>query len=354
VRKWPTRGGRGDETAKKGKTTEERSDELRRKYGLPPGGIVMGLLPGHHELRKPKEERRGITSQDFVKSLRRQTAEYFKSKGYPMSGCGYILDSHNNWRSNIILPEVVDYIERRKKECKEKHIPFPLHRYLHHGLSSQACIFNLLGPLLAERDHEALGRIVRLSGLDLSGRVTSAEFEMEDRCVFREKKGQPTSVDLYLETEEGGKVFAEFKFTESEFGTCSVYEAGNCDGRNPAKDLSLCYLHRIGRTYMTLMKKHGLLGTDEPCPFTEFYQAYRLLMFALEKGGVFLLIHDERNPTFLVTQGGVARGRFRRFERLLPKAATEKLFALSIQQIVACLEEDGRHGWLDEFKRKYM
>ncbi len=76
-------------------------------------------------------------------------------------------------------------------------------------------------------------------------------------------------------------------------------------------------------------------------------------MFALEKGGVFLLIHDERNPAFLGTQEE-ARGKFRRFKRLLPEAAAEKLFALSIQQIVACLEEDGRHGWLDEFKRKYM
>lgn len=337
------------------KGKEERmAERMRRKYGLKKDAPILGLASGHHELRKPKEARHGMTSQDFVKRLRCQTAEYFRGKGYPTSKRAYILASRDSWPSNIILPEVVDYIERRKKECKEKHIPFPLHKYLHHGLSSQACIFNLFGPFLAEGDHQALARIVRLSGLDLTGQVTSAEFEMEDRCVFHEKKGQPTSVDLYLETEEGEKVFAEFKFTESEFGTCSVYEAGNCDGTNPAEDLSLCYLHRIRRTYMSLMKKHSLLRTDEPCPFTEFYQAYRLLMFALEKGGVFLLIHDERNPAFLVTQDGVARGKFRRFERLLPKAAAEKLFALSIQQIVASLEEDGRHSWLDEFKRKYM
>lgn len=290
----------------------------------------------------------------LVKKLQEQTARYFKSKGYATAECGYILDGHHNWRNNIILPEVADYIERKKRDCEQEGIPFPLHKYIHHGLSSQACLFNLLGPLVAASDYKTLREIMLMSGLSLTGSVSHAQFEYEDKKVFNEVQGQPTSIDLYLRTDKGEKVFAEFKFTESEFGTCSVYERGDCDGMNPSEDLDLCYLHRLQRRYMTLMKKHGLVATAEHCPFTEFYQAYRLLLFALEKDGSFLLMHDERNPAFLTVQEGVERGRYRRFKRLLPPAKAERVFALSIQQAVDLLEERGGCEWLQEFRGKYM
>jgi hypothetical protein len=106
---------------------------------------------------------------------------------------------------------------------------------------------------------------------------------------------------------------------------------------------------------MELMGKYNLLRDSEYCPFTEFYQAYRLLLFALEKGGCFLLIHDERNPTFLVQQGELTRGRYKRFKGLLPEEiAGNKVFILGIQRIVEQLESYKKYSWLTEFKGKYL
>jgi len=102
------------------------------------------------------------------------------------------------------------------------------------------------------------------------------------------------------------------------------------------------------------MGKYNLLGNVEYCPFTEFYQAYRLLLFTLENNGHFLLIHDERNPAFLTEINGIIRGKYQRFRRLLPKEIAEKISILSIQRIVQYLEQSRRYGWLEEFKAKYL
>lgn len=295
-----------------------------------------------------------IRRQALVKKLQQQTADYFKGKEYPTDKCGYILKKYDNWRNNILLEEVAEYIENEKKSCEQSNIPFPLHKYIHHGLSSQACLFNLVGPLLANQDYTTLREILSLSELKLIGNILSAEFEFEDRDIFNENQGQPTSIDLYVKTHKDEKVFVEFKFTESEFGTCSVYEDGDCDGANPKVNLDLCYLHRLSRTYMNLMEKYNLLNNSEYCPFTEFYQAYRLLLFALENNGYFLLIHDERNPTFLSQHNGIKRGRYKRFKQLLPKGIADKVFILSVQQIVEHLEKHAKYDWLAEFKKKYL
>lgn len=297
-----------------------------------------------------------IRRQGFIRKLQQQTADYFKGKGYTTTKCGYILEKRDDWRNNIILEEVAKYIENEKKRCEQSNIPFPLHKWIHHGLSSQACLFNLLGPFLANQDYTTLQEILSLSEpeLKLIGVISSAEFEFEDRDIFNENQGQPTSIDLSMETDNDEKVFVEFKFTESEFGTCSVYENGDCDGANPKDNLDLCYLHKLGRTYMSLMGKYNLLHNVEYCPFTEFYQAYRLLLFALESGGRFLLIHDERNPTFLIQYNGIKQGRYKRFKQLLPQGIADKVFVLSIQQIVEHLEKHAKYNWFAQFKKKYL
>jgi len=125
---------------------------------------------------------------------------------------------------------------------------------------------------------------------------------------------------------------------------------------NPDRDLDLCYLHRLHRKYMSLMKKYELLKNYEYCPFTEFYQAYRLLLNALETQGqcYFLLIHDKRNPTFLMHDGALERGRFIRFKNLLPVEIRKKVFILDIQRIVEYLKKDRKFVWLTEFEEKYL
>ncbi len=296
-----------------------------------------------------------LKRKNLVKQLQRQTAAYFRRKGYATAGRNYILQEYEDWKKNIISPEVADYIDKKRKESAGK-VPFPLHKYIHHGLSSQACLFNLLGPVLVSKDFAALKGILSLSGLNLQGDICSAEFEFSAREIFNEDRGQPTSVDLYVQTDKDEKVFIEFKFTEAEFGTCSVYEDGDCDGLNPDRDLSLCYLHRMHRTYMSLMKKYELLKNYEYCPFTEFYQAYRLLLSTLENQGqcYFMLIHDKRNPTFFIQDETRERGRFVRFKNLLPEEVKGKVFILDIQQIVEYLKGHRKFEWLTEFEEKYL
>jgi hypothetical protein len=265
--------------------------------------------------------------------------------------------NRNDWQKNIIIPEVARYIAGEAESREQSAKPFPLHKWIHHGLSSQACLFSLLGDFLVKKDYAALKELVALSEptMKLRGDISVAQFEYEDRDTFAERQGQPTSIDLFLGTDKGEKVFIEFKFTESEFGTCSVYEDGDCDGANPRDNLSSCYLQeQKRRMYMNLMEDYHLLGNEESCPFNEFYQAYRLLLFSLKNNGYFLLIHDERNPAFLTQINGVTRGKFYRFKRLLTKEISDNMFILSIQRIVQYLEQSKKHSWLEEFRRKYL
>ena len=293
-------------------------------------------------------------TQELVKTLRKQAAQYFKSKGCATARCGYILASRADWPKNIILRKVADYIESKKRQAQINGRSFPLHKYIHHGLSSQACLFNLLGPLLVDGDYVTLKGILELSGLPLSGAITSAEFEFEDRKIFAESRGQPSSIDLHVKTDDDEAVFAEFKFTEVGFGSCSLYRKGRCDGANPRNDLNSCCLHKMGRTYMALMNRYGLLGGSDSCPFTEFYQAYRVLLCALENDGCFLLICDERNPAFWGCGEEVTGEVYVRFRELLPPGIADKVFVLSIQRIVEHLEKHLKPSWLLEFRRKYL
>ncbi|RPI19824.1 MAG: hypothetical protein EHM58_00080 [Ignavibacteriae bacterium] len=286
--------------------------------------------------------------KQLVAKLETQTAAYFKSKGFRThQKSKYILSSHDNWTNNIILPDVANYVKKQNVK--------PLHKYIHHGLSSQACLFNLLGPLVARDDLDTLKEIIGLSGIPLIGAISETKFEKSFAEVFKENSGQPTSIDLFVNTDKDAKVLIEFKFTEKEFGTCSVYEEGECDGSNPASDPTICYLHaEKKREYINLMKKYGLLSTVEYCPFTEFYQAYRMLLTALELKGKFLLIHDERNSTFKYKINGIERGRYLRFIKLLPPDIQKSVSILSIQEIVNFLDRKPGYRWLKEFRDKYM
>jgi Restriction Endonuclease associating with ARP len=298
-----------------------------------------------------------MTHSKFINDMRLVSSNYFKKNGYyTEEKRKYILRNWGDWKNNIINDYgLIAFLESEISRHKDMKKPFPLHKYVHHGLSSQACLFNLFGPIIARANFSLLKNIILLSGIKLKGDINKEgiEFEFSDKNLFREK-GQPTSIDLYVKTNTSEHVFVEFKFTESEFGTCSVYRSGDCDGTSPKNDKMLCYLHKnVKCSYLDLMEKYDLFTNDQYCLFIEFYQAYRLLLFSLEKNGYFLLIHDERNPSFLMEKGGVNRGLFKRFRQLLPKDILKRVYILSIQEIVTYLNDTSDNTWLRNFKERY-
>lgn len=191
--------------------------------------------------------------------------------------------------------------------------------------------------------------------LSVAGKVTSVDLEYEDRSVFNEDQGQPTSFDLVCVTDAGEQIFVEFKYTEREFGGCSVFYEGDCDGANAAEQHDLCYLHKVKkRLYWKLMDQHKLTDTirsEATCPLAQFYQAYRELLFALESGGRYLLIYDSRNGAF--TSGARReRGLWPRFRSKLPDHVLTKTSGITIQQLADVLEEAGC-GWIAELRQKH-
>ena len=299
--------------------------------------------------------------KEWEEDLKRHLAKYFKEKGKAvLARQPYVIKKRSaaDWHENIILERVWKYIEEQKREHYEHRQSFALHKYVHHGLSSQAFLFNLLGPLVVDQQWHIFDEILHQAGIQLAGTTTDAKFEVEDPKVFYEVKGQPTSIDLCLYAGDEEKVFIEFKFTEKNFGGCSVFNGGDCDGTNPANDFDLCYLHYIGRKYWELMRKHGLLTeqikNDSQCPFSTLYQLYRLILFTLAKNGHFLLLYDERNPSFLVERDNVKRGLFNRVYESLPGNIKNKCYVLSVQSILPILQKHPDLDWANELKEKYF
>jgi len=83
----------------------------------------------------------------FERELRDAAAKWFSNKGLATHArMRYCLKSHDSWLQNIICTDVAEYI-RQEHERNLGKDSFPLHKYLHHGLSSQAMVFNLVGRL---------------------------------------------------------------------------------------------------------------------------------------------------------------------------------------------------------------
>ncbi len=137
-------------------------------------------------------------------------------------------------------------------------------------------VFSLVGPLIVKMDLEPL-RIIMEAGIPWPTGELTAGFEYDDRAIFHEDSGRPTSVDLAISGEETGRIFIEAKLVETEFGDCSVFSGGDCDGKNPASyGLEGCYLQHIGRKYWERMNEFGFsLGSGPICPFVSYYQLFR-------------------------------------------------------------------------------
>jgi hypothetical protein len=297
--------------------------------------------------------------REFEKELRKTASAWFNDKGFAVSArYPYILADRQEWSQNIILPEVAQYIREERARREAQRQGFPLHKYIHHGLSSQAMLFNLVGPLIVAKDLGPLRQAFTRQGVAWPEGEVSASFEYEDRTVFNEDTGQPTSIDLVLKDGSGQpRLFVEGKLVEKEFGGCSVFEGGDCDGRNPAHDFSLCYLHHLGRRYWELLDKHGFLAgaivQNVTCILASYYQFFREVIFALELGGSFVLLSDERNPTFSCDGPQGKRGLMPFLLSLVPQSVLPRVATASIQQMVAAIRSSGWHEWITEFERKY-
>ncbi len=296
----------------------------------------------------------------YERRLQTTAAKWFAARGCSVRPKDrYILAEWDQWPENIILPEVAGFIAAARRDCESRGVPFPLHKYIHHGLSSQAMLFNLIGPLVVRRDLTPLQTAFLAAGIPWPGDGATATFEVEDRSVFNEDSGQPTSVDLVISGNGlAPGLYIEAKLSEHEFGVCSVFDQGNCEGMNPAADSSLCYLHFIGRRYWQRMAEHGCLEgpllQSPVCLLAGYYQFFRELLFAVHKGGYFVLLYDRRNPTFVRLGPSGERGLLPFLTSLLPDALRAWVRRIAIQDVFDAIMASGRHDdWAPQFAEKH-
>ncbi|WP_018124616.1 PGN_0703 family putative restriction endonuclease [Desulfovibrio oxyclinae] len=299
----------------------------------------------------------------FQSEVRAAAEKWFEDKEYATAAKRpYCLSGgRESWPGNIISDQVVEYIQSTKEQHEQERTCFPLHKYLHHGLSSQAMLFNLLGPLKVRGDLTPLENMVAAAGIKGPVGNVDLTFEFDDRSVFNEDAGQPTSIDACLHGDSGNAVFIEAKFAESGFGGCSVFSRGDCAGRNPSPDrFSECYLHHIGRAYWQRMKELGM--TESPllqgriCPFVSYYQFFREAMFALHLGGSFLLLHDSRNPAYVKERDGDGEqaGLWPFLLESIPDQYRDRIGRVTVQDLVAEIKRHNIHSdWIDLFEAKY-
>ena len=295
----------------------------------------------------------------YERELRDSAARWFSEKGLAThEKMRYCLKSLDSWPQNIICADVAEYIQQENEKNIGKEA-FPLHKYLHHGLSSQAMVFNLVGPLIVRNDLEPLRVAIERVGITWPTGNVTAEFEYDDRTIFNEDSGQPTSIDLVISGESEG-IFVEAKMVEKEFGGCSVFLGGDCDGRNPILyGFDGCYLHHIGRKYWERMNEFGFEETDfvsgHICPFINYYQFFREVLLSFTKKGCFILLHDERNPAFHKTSTiGKESGLWSFLIESVPAEHSSSIGRVTIQQLVKAIYESGRHDdWINDFKLKY-
>jgi hypothetical protein len=220
--------------------------------------------------------------------------------------------------------------------------------------------FNLIGPLIVRNDLAPLKIAIEKLGVPWPEGKVKAVFEHDDRSVFNEDNGQPTSIDIIL-SGSCNSLFIEAKMVEREFGGCSVFAGGDCEGRNPYPErLGECYLHHIGRKYWQRLDELGFseaaLVKGAICPFANYYQFFREATFAFAKQGSFILLHDSRNPAFLRSaddrkdHGGLWPFLF----EAIPQNLRHRVGRLTIQMVVEAIQESGGHeDWIEEFKIKY-
>ena len=293
--------------------------------------------------------------KDFRRKQNKIASVWFRKQNYPVhSEYPFILSDSNDWSKNIILPSVYNEIIRLSKEYENNSEPFPIHKYIHHGLSSQAMLFNLLGDPYMRQDFNFFSRLFPYPEVKIQ-QDSELFFEYSDRETFNERQQQPTSFDFVVKNKFGKSLFIEAKYVEAEFGGCSTIDAGECDGLNPSSNPDLCYLSHKGRNYWDLMKKYGLsqvFDNSPICPFSIYYQFYRELLFAIEHNGYYVILTDNRNPAFFKSDGITERGLIPVLINLVPSNLRPLIKTIYIQDVVDQLEKTG-YSWVSIFRDKY-
>jgi hypothetical protein len=293
--------------------------------------------------------------KEFRRQQNQIATNWFLKKQFPVHNkYSFILNEYTDWKMNIILPEVADFIQNTKVAYKDKGDPFPLHKYLHHGLSSQAMLFNLIGDPARNKDRAFFQTIFNFPDVKIDEH-SEFLFEHSDRDVFHENQQQPTSFDFSVKNTTGRNIYLEAKYVEAEFGKCSTIEGGECDGLNPVHDSEFCYLTHKGRKYWELMNKYHLGTAYENsliCPLAIYYQFYREFMFALEKSGYYVILYDKRNPAFFKSGPAGPRGLIPTLLNSVPPDLQQYIKTMQIQDIVDALDRAG-YEWVDDFREKY-
>lgn len=252
------------------------------------------------------------------------------------------------------MDTVYDFIQAERKIALENNNPFPIHDYVHHGLSSQAMLFNLLGDVVIKKDIKTLSEIFDFQNVQIKN-DSKIKFEHCNRDTFNEKQHQPTSMDFVILNEVGENIFLESKLVETEFGNCSTIKQGECDGQNPIDNPSMCYLTFKGRKYWELMKKHDLhkpFANSPICPLSIYYQFFRELIFSIENNGYYVILIDKENPSFIKGESGFERGLIPTLTKSLPLQIKSKIKIIYIQNVLSVLEKNN-YKWVQEFRNKY-
>ncbi|WP_100065506.1 PGN_0703 family putative restriction endonuclease [Miniphocaeibacter massiliensis] len=121
---------------------------------------------------------------------------------------------HNGKLEDYILPDSIEknFIGNSYSIYKEKYDKNRTHLYSNHLCSSQVMNINFFIPLIEEID--LLNKIIKhiLNLDDKLGKIKKYEFDYKPG--LDEKK----EIDLYLEYEDGKKVYIQTKYVESNFG----------------------------------------------------------------------------------------------------------------------------------------
>jgi len=291
-----------------------------------------------------------LSHKEFKENLKTIASSWFLENGYKVDiNNTHMLHKKEEWRHNIILKEVNEYIEEHS---------INLHKYFHNGLSSQALALNLIGPLKTRRDLSILIDVIYKDRKEKKPLIDDVKFEYEDRTVFNESKQHPTSIDITLFKDKTPKIFIECKLIEDGFGGCSQVPK-RCKGdKNPISNFNLCYLHKKAqRKYWILMEEYGFLKelkTEKTCIFKEHYQFFREVLFSLKNNGLFVLLSDERNPIFHRNYKRTEIGLMETLLKYIPPKHKNKIISISIQDVVESIKKSGEHqSWIGKFENKY-